>query len=131
MEAQIRNWISAGRGGPGLSPTWNGNGITSSTAATRTSSRSVGYADNGSLPLMSYAVFMGQNVDGTSVLVRYTVWGDTNLDGIVDDDDVTVQSAFYAPGVSGNDPVALERMEPGAVRGPGVPAQVAGEPGAG
>jgi hypothetical protein len=60
--------------------------------------RSLAYADNGSLPLAPYTVFMGQSVDNTTVIVRYTVWGDTNLDGTVNDDDVTVVGASYAPG---------------------------------
>jgi hypothetical protein len=92
-EVQIRKWILAGRGTNDLSPTWTGNGITSSTAAGNPSGRAVGYADNGSLPLGAYTVWVGYTVDDTSVLVRYTVWGDTNLDGTVDDADVTVQSA--------------------------------------
>lgn len=96
-EVQIRQWIIAGRGGPGMNPTWTGNGITSSTAAANPGGRSLGYGDNGSLPLGAYLVFMGQSVDNTTVLVRYTVWGDTNLDGTVNDDDVTVVGASYAP----------------------------------
>ena len=58
----------------------------------------MGYADNGSLPLGSNTAFMGQNVDGTTILVRYTVWGDLNLDGLADDNDVTVQGASYNRG---------------------------------
>jgi hypothetical protein len=81
-----------------LNPTWTGNGITSSTAANNPSGRAVGYADNGSLPLEPYIVWVGYTVDNSDVLVRYTVWGDTNLDGTVNDDDVTVLGASWAPG---------------------------------
>jgi hypothetical protein len=38
-------------------------------------------------------------VDETSVLIAFTRTGDANLDGVVNDDDVTIVSASYAPGV--------------------------------
>ena len=44
-------------------------------------------------------MFYGHNVDNTTVLVRYTIVGDFNLDGVVDDNDVTIQGATYAAGV--------------------------------
>jgi hypothetical protein len=101
--ATIRSQIVAGRGGSGFGATWTGNGITSSTAAatvaTDPESRSVGYAENSTLPLGPYVTFRGQSVDDTSVLMVYTRTGDANLDGIVDDTDVTIVSATYAPGV--------------------------------
>jgi hypothetical protein len=101
--ATIRSQIIAGRGGPGFGATWTGNGITSSAAAaavaTDPESRSVGYAENSTLPLGPYANFRGQSVDDTSVLIAYTRTGDANLDGIVDDTDVTILSATYDPGV--------------------------------
>ena len=34
------------------------------------------------------------------VLARYTRTGDANLDGVVNDDDVTIVGATYAPGVA-------------------------------
>jgi hypothetical protein len=102
--ATVRQQILAGRGGPGFGATWTGNGITSSAAAaavaTEPESRSVGYAENSSLPLGPYADFRGQPVDDTSVLMAYTRTGDANLDGIVDDTDVTIIGATFAPGVS-------------------------------
>jgi uncharacterized protein YjbI with pentapeptide repeats len=100
----VRQRILAGRGGPGWGATWNGRGITSSTAATANStdaeSRSVGYAENTALPLGPYIAFDGVPVDGSSVLIAYTRTADANLDGVVSDDDVTILSAFYAPGVA-------------------------------
>jgi probable HAF family extracellular repeat protein len=100
----IRQQILVGRGGTGLGKPWNGNGISSSAAAaanaTEPESISVGYADNGTLPLGSYAMFRGQAVDATSLLVARTRTGDANLDGVVNDEDVTIISATYAPGVS-------------------------------
>jgi hypothetical protein len=43
--------------------------------------------------------FRGQPVDGTSVLLAFTRTGDANLDGVVNDNDVTIVGASYAPGV--------------------------------
>jgi hypothetical protein len=78
-------------------------GITSSAAAAANAeepeSRSVGYAENRDLPLGPYTNFYGQAVDDTSVLIAYTRTGDANLDGVVDDMDVTIVGATYAPGV--------------------------------
>jgi hypothetical protein len=101
--ATVRQQIVAGRGGAGLGKTWNGNGITSSAAATANAadseSRSLGYAENSQLPLGHYTNFRGQPVDSTSLLIAYTRTGDANLDGVVNDDDVTIVGANYAPGV--------------------------------
>ena len=100
---QIRSQIISGRGTTGFGATWTGTGITSSTAAAdvvaNPESASVAYAHNGSLPLGPYTIFEGRVVDGSSVLIRYTRTGDANLDGLVDDDDVTILGATYAPGV--------------------------------
>jgi hypothetical protein len=59
----------------------------------------LGYADNATLPLGAYSSFHGAAVNGTSVLIAYTRTGDANLDGVVNDDDVTIVGATYAPGV--------------------------------
>jgi hypothetical protein len=103
--ATIRDQILSGRGGPGMGAAWNGAGITSSTAAaanqTAPESRSVGYAENALLPLGRYTDFRGVAVDDTAILIAYTRTGDANLDGIVNDDDVTIVGATYAPGVAG------------------------------
>jgi hypothetical protein len=102
--ATVRERIISGRGGPGLGATWTGTGLTSSAAAqanvTEAESRSVGYAENALLPLGPYATFRGQTVDATAVLIAYTRTGDANLDGQVNDNDVTVIGASYAPGAA-------------------------------
>jgi hypothetical protein len=59
----------------------------------------LGYADNATLPLGAYTSFRGAAVDGTSILIAFTRTGDANLDGVVNDDDVTIVGAAYAPGV--------------------------------
>jgi hypothetical protein len=101
--ATVRAQLLAGRGGPGFGATWTGQGITSSTAAaanaTEPEARSVGYAENSMLPLGSYTTFHGETVDDSSILVAMTRTGDANLDGVVNDDDVTIIGATYAPGV--------------------------------
>lgn len=69
--------LSTGRNG-GL---WNGTGITSSTAASdATHKTAIGSADASALGVGS---FLGQSVDTTTVLLRYTLNGDANLDGTV------------------------------------------------
>jgi hypothetical protein len=50
--------------------------------------------------LGAYTSFHGQPVDSTSLLIAYTRTGDANLDGVVNDDDVTIVGANYAPGVA-------------------------------
>jgi hypothetical protein len=104
-EAAIRAKILEGRGGAGIgNGNWDGTGITSGAAAAANAlnpeSRSIGYANNGSLPLGAYSTFRGQPLDATSVVMTFTVTGDANLNGTVDDDDVTITNATYAPGVS-------------------------------
>ena len=101
--ATIRQQILAGRGGPGLGATWTGQGITSSAAAAANAAdpelRSVGFAENAAMPLGPVTTFHGQPADDTSVLMAFTRTGDANLDGVVNDDDVTIVGATYAPGV--------------------------------
>jgi hypothetical protein len=78
--ATVRQQILAGRGGSGLGATWTGQGITSSAAAIANSadpeSRSVGYAENSTLPLGRYTTFRDRTVDNTTVLIAYTRTGD-------------------------------------------------------
>jgi hypothetical protein len=84
-------------------------GITSSTAAawnaimSQEEARSVGYVINADLAELVhpvYTVFLGQSVDSSAIILRYTVTGDLDLDGDVDDEDYTVVGAKYAPGVA-------------------------------
>ena len=59
--------------------TWTGAGITSSTAAA-TANRAVGYGEASAVFSTFPATFAGQSVDNTTVLLRYTRYGDANLD---------------------------------------------------
>ncbi|MCS7033009.1 MAG: autotransporter-associated beta strand repeat-containing protein, partial [Phycisphaerae bacterium] len=70
LETDTRQRLSAG-----LS---SGQGILSSMASL---ARRLGYADNAGLGL---TVFNGQAVDSTSLLIMFTVTGDSNLDGAAD-----------------------------------------------
>jgi hypothetical protein len=99
--ATIREKIRSGRGGSGLGASWNGTGITSSAVRqanlVNPESRSIGYAENAALPLGQYTTFRGVPLDDTSVLIAYTFTADVNLDGQVNDGDVTVLGASYDP----------------------------------
>ncbi|MEX2141597.1 MAG: Calx-beta domain-containing protein [Pirellulales bacterium] len=101
--AAIRERVFSGRGGPGFGANWTRPGINSSTASEANKvdpeGYSIGYAENATLPLGLYTNFRGQPVDDTSILIAYTPTGDANLDGLVDDNDVTVVSATFARGV--------------------------------
>jgi autotransporter-associated beta strand protein len=74
--ATITAQIAAGRNGG----SWNGNGIASDTAGSDPS-KALGVADNA---ILNYTAFSGQTVDSTSVLVKFTYLGDTDLNGQVD-----------------------------------------------
>lgn len=58
---------------------WNGVGINSSSAAS-TPNRALGFAEATDLFGVFPATFAGQSVDASSVLIRFTVPGDANLD---------------------------------------------------
>jgi len=79
---------------------WNGNGIVSSAAA-NSATYAVGYAENDLLPVR-FTQFAGEPVDGNTVLARYTYLGDLNLDGKVDDNDVTILALNYDHGAATN-----------------------------
>jgi hypothetical protein len=87
-----------------LGQSWSGTGITSSQVqadvAAHPESTSLAYADNAALPLGPRDTFRGETVDRTAILIGYTRTGDANLDGVVNDDDVTIVGAHYAPGVA-------------------------------
>jgi autotransporter-associated beta strand protein len=78
--ATIRGQIVAAYSGG----SWTGAGITSSTAATSGhGNTAIGFASNADSG-MGLTSFGGIAVDANSVLLRYTMLGDANLDGKVD-----------------------------------------------
>ncbi|MGO9468335.1 MAG: endonuclease/exonuclease/phosphatase family protein [Isosphaeraceae bacterium] len=87
---------------------WTGDGLTSSVAESNDANQGyeqtlLAVALNGSLPsgpFTSWQAGSGMLALGPNdVIVKYTYNGDFNLDGMVDDSDAGLLSAFYAPGV--------------------------------
>src|SRR5262249_53127952 len=70
---------------------WDGPGITSSSAGADGQKRTaIGWAEASALLGLAdpnTATWAGQTVDATSVLLKYTYYGDANLDGKVNADD--------------------------------------------
>jgi hypothetical protein len=71
--ADIRAMIGSAHAGG----TWTGDGITTSSAD---ASHGLGYGEASALFTTFPANFLGEDVDDTAVLVRFTRYGDTNLD---------------------------------------------------
>ena len=68
--------------------TWTGLGITSATAAANPNTDTgLAVVDNA---LLGYTAFSGQPVTANSILLKYTYYGDIDLNGQVDADDLTV-----------------------------------------
>src|SRR5207245_5393090 len=82
---------------------WTGQGITSSTAAsdaTRSSGIGAILNVNGSGGVL-YNTFFGQSVDANSILIRYTLNGDLDLNGVIDADDYARIDAGFAQKLTG------------------------------
>jgi hypothetical protein len=73
---------------------WSGSGLTSSLADA--SHRAIGLAEASTLFGTFPATFLGQTVDATSVLIRFTSYGDANLDGSVDTIDFNLLAAHFS-----------------------------------
>ena len=86
----VAAWIGAGYNGAN----WAGDGITSSLLESNpTGKYGIGYVENGALPVpfdssKPFGDYTG--ADLTTVLVRYTLIGDVNLDGIINDTDISL-----------------------------------------
>jgi hypothetical protein len=89
----VRNSLASGYAGGA----WNGNGIHSAAAAANPG-RALGYAEASALFSSFPAIFAGQQVDNTSVLVRYTRYGDASLDGQVNLADFNRLAAGFGSG---------------------------------
>ena len=90
--ATVRDWVRAGYNNAGGGD-WSGKGLTSSAAAADSLTlTALGVADNATL---GRTTFSGETVDSTSVLVKYTYWGDANLDGRVTFDDYDIIDYYY------------------------------------
>ncbi|MDB5323508.1 MAG: hypothetical protein JWN40_5139 [Phycisphaerales bacterium] len=73
---------------------WAGDGIFSSSAAAD-STKAMGYAQASEVLGPGGGLFMDQTVDGTSLLVRYTLAGDADLNGTVDFNDLAKLAQNY------------------------------------
>jgi len=89
----VTRWIAAGYD----DKKWDSSGIVSTSAAADALRLGLGYAQN-DLLFTRFSTFAGEDVDATSVLVKYTYLGDVNLDGKVDDNDVTLMVIEYDRG---------------------------------
>jgi hypothetical protein len=90
--AQIDHFTTSGF----FAGAWNGAGINSSTAAADSSHRTgVGIAEARDLFGAFPATFAGASIDRSSVLIRYTLYGDVNLDRRVDLTDFTFLAANF------------------------------------
>jgi hypothetical protein len=91
----IQNQIKSGF----ANGSWNGNGITSSSAQASTSPKgAIGFAEASTLGV---GTFDGAAVDSTTLLIKYTLGGDANLNGIVNALDFNaLASSFGASSMS-------------------------------
>ncbi len=87
---QIRAQLFAGSNGGA----WNGTGIVTSRAA-QESNMSIGYAEASGLFTSFPATVAGRTLDATSLIVRYTLAGDSDLDGSVGFADLLAVSRNY------------------------------------
>jgi parallel beta-helix repeat protein len=94
---QIKSGFNSGHG------YWNGTGIRSSAAAEDVKMlTALGITPNTANGHALYSTFDGQGVISTDILVRYTYYGDTNLDESVDGTDYSqIDTAYHNPSLSG------------------------------
>jgi hypothetical protein len=79
----VTGMVASGRNGG----SWNGAGIVASYAVFGVFRYTLGVAEASdalSIAPFFYGNFLGETVDSTAVLIRYTLSGDANLDGRVD-----------------------------------------------
>jgi hypothetical protein len=88
---ETRALIISGRAGGA----WTGTGITSSLAAANPNTHGIGIAEASDVLGATGGTFMGQEVDGSTVLVRYTRLGDANLDGTTGIGDFSLLGANF------------------------------------
>jgi hypothetical protein len=82
----VQNQIKSGYNGG----SWNGNGIVTSIPLAASGKTAIGYRES-----PGAGTFRGQTVDGSAVLMRYTLSGDSDLSGTVDLTDFTFLAANF------------------------------------
>jgi hypothetical protein len=75
---------------------WTGDGITSSKAADHASDEHKTALAYGEASDLGFSTFVGQSVDSTSVVIRYTWYGDANIDGNVDTVDFNILARDFS-----------------------------------
>lgn len=80
--ATVRSYLQAGYN----SGSWDGTGLTSSLGG-QSFSLGITALGFGEASTLGLSTFTGQTVDSDSVLIKYTFYGDMNLDGDVDNSD--------------------------------------------
>lgn len=88
--SSVRDQLASGYAGGA----WTGNGIASSAAAD-TPNRALGFAVATDIFSSFPASFAGESVDATSLLIRYTTYGDANLDHAVNISDFALLAASF------------------------------------
>src|SRR5207249_4485290 len=85
----ITGLIQSGRnGGPPATGNWTGNGIVTTSASGNFTTLGVAKASAAlGIAEAETALFSGETVTGSDVLVKYTYAGDANLDGKINVDD--------------------------------------------
>src|SRR5205823_12134980 len=90
----VRGYLSSGYSGG----SWTGNGIASSSAATASTTNTktgIGYAEASALPSAVPAGFVDKDGDNSSLILKYALLGDSNLDGTVNALDFNALASNY------------------------------------
>ena len=94
VTSQIKSAFDSGQ--------WDGQGITSSAAATDPQhDHALGVVLNNINGSPLYSTFDGQAVDTSTILMKYTYYGDANLDGMVNGTDYTAIDNGFNAGLTG------------------------------
>jgi hypothetical protein len=76
--------------------TWKGGGLTSSFAAANPTTTALGIAEKATATgNTNIEPILGQAADGSSILIRFTLLGDANLDGVVGPADLNLFAAHF------------------------------------
>ncbi|CAN5365673.1 hypothetical protein BH09PLA1_BH09PLA1_05360 [soil metagenome] len=91
--ASVQSMINSARNGGN----WLGNGLNSTSARTQSPKNTTLGAIEGSGYIAIYGAtpFAGETVDGTSVLIKYTYYGDADFNGVVNFDDYSRTDAGF------------------------------------
>ena len=87
--SDVKRYLTSGYAGG----SWNGTGLNSSVAVAQ--NRALGYAEASDVLGPAGGTFSGVFADPTSILVKYTRYGDANVDGIVNLNDFNRMAANF------------------------------------